>query len=200
MKRYWSGSRRVLGFVPLALACTLTVWRLAQWDELGFSWLFQPVFWLWVAIVIGWTWRLIEFWANKQPWPRRMKVVPLCLAALLSLQLAHLPLRILFWTHQNALQRALARPTLGRQLHSKAPRIGLFRPLQIEKSNGATRFILWENEDFLSGSAVGFAHCPKRDGCSSASFDSFYEDFQTPPQTLRMNDEWIAVSLYGSDF
>ncbi len=196
MKRFWP----VLSWLTLLAAFVLTLERQAHWDTPSFWSLFSPVPWLWVIVGITWALQAPRLSGKPGKWPRWMFLTPLCLALLLVFHITNAPLRLVFWTHQASLERALKRPPLTRQFHSKAPRIGLFRPLQIVKSNGATRLVLWKNNELLSGSAVGFAHCPRRDGCSSASFEWFYGDFQRPPQTLRMNDEWIAVSLYGSDF
>ncbi len=129
-----------------------------------------------------------------------MVVLPISLALLVLCGLTHIPLRLLFWVQRSALEKAQERAPLERQLHSSQPRIGLFHPIQISKSGKATRFILWENQDFLSGSAVGFAHCPNDAGCSRTSFDSFYWDYETRPRIIKLSDGWVAISVYGSDF
>lgn len=129
-----------------------------------------------------------------------MRVLPLCVAFAMACGATHIPLRLVFWMHKGALEKALKRPPLERQLHSHQPRIGLFRPLQISKSGKATRFILWENQDFLSGAAVGFAHCPNDAECSQASFETFYWDTEGIPKTIQLSNDWVAISVHGSDF
>ncbi len=194
MKKLWA----ILSWLPLLLAFGLTINAQAHWDNPTFWWLFSPQFWLWAGNVVVWViWMLHPPRAQKRPaW---MIAVPACLAILLVGYATNAPLRVVFWLNKGALESALSYPTSSSRSLVSAPRIGWFTPLQITKSHGATRFILWENPGFLDGTAIGFAHGPKRDGCSSASFENFYERYQLAPTTLQMNEEWVAVSAYGTN-
>ena len=187
---------RIFNGLILLLAVALTLKEQSQWRTPSILSLFEITSWLWVIVLGPWAARLSSRHQERRP---KTSVVPIGLALVIVCGATHLPLRALFWMHRSALTRAITRPPLRRQFPSKTPRIGWFVPLQISKSNGATRFILWENPDFLSGRAVGFAHCPRHDGCSSASFERFYWDSESAPDTLRVSDDWIAVSVYGSD-
>ena len=193
--------RNLLSSIPLVLLVALTLRAQAFWNTSGGVGLLLGA--VWVALMVGWgVWRH-ERLQHKNESKIGVLVLPACFAFVAACQITHVPLRVVFWTQKTALEKALKRAPVAREvaLRRSRPqaRIGWFRPLQISKSGTATCFVLWENEGFLSGTAIGFAHCPGDGGCRAASFDRFYFDSEGEPRMVQMSGDWVAVAVYGSD-
>lgn len=184
---------RALNGLVLLLAVALT-WNVqAQWKT---PFIFDLAFWLWVIVLSVWTARLLSSHPKRRP---KTLLVPVSLILMIVCEATHLPMRVLFWTQQSALQGALSRAEFGRQVPSTAPRIGILRPIDISKAGRSTRFLFWQGP-FISDEFIGFAHCPDDAGCSRTSFPGVFAEANGEPTTMQLNRDWVAIRVSGSDF
>jgi len=188
-------SWRIFNGLVLLLAVALTLRDQALWKDFSITSLFELPFWLWVVSLSVWTVRLLS---SHKEWRPKTPLVPLSLAMVIVCGMTHLPLRVLFWTHKSALRRALSRPPLAHRSPSKAPQIGILRPIDIAKAGRSTRFLFREDSFFAYGWAVGFADCPNDAGCSRTSFPDFFVERNGKPETIQMNADWVAIKVSGS--
>lgn len=186
MKQMWPLLRSVVLFVPLVLAVVLTLRVQALWRTDDQFEVFLLLV-LWLVLLIGWGIRQFPVWSRIKKLERRAAALPLCLAFVMACQVTNAPLRLLFWTQKAALDAAekqlLSRARNGalqtagkrfppQEFEGQIAHTGNLKPFEIAKSNGDTRFFIWQNRNFSSSekSAIGFAHCPHDAGCGRASF------------------------------
>ncbi|RYF42460.1 MAG: hypothetical protein EOO38_19705, partial [Cytophagaceae bacterium] len=174
------GFLSLLRFLPLALAVSLTTRAQALWLANNPFVMFLPVL-LWSVLLIGWTIQQSRQYQLQEKPKLRDLTLPFCLSFVIICSLTNAPLHVLFWSQKSALKEALDLPEMPRTWGGERERIGLFHPLQISKSGRAVRFLLWEDQGFISTKLLGFAYCPNDEGCHTASFAGFYAEGDSSP-------------------